>query len=1364
MTGTNQSSGFLVAMQRALRGKPQLVPLSSAVLADFTNGLIAAWARVCDVLQFYRDRLADEGDLATARQPQSVLWLAELAGAQRAPAIAAHVDLAITLIDAPGQPDRTRIGPGRELVVQTVPQNNQLPVVFETDAPLDLRTAWNAIALVGPAADAPAMIWPGCRSLRLMGVHNQIRPDDILLIGVALPGGPASSVAVRVGTVQSDLLAGATLVCWDQGLPDLAPPGGACRVVTVHLLKQRAGLFGRNAQAWADVPLARRNALAPGPGGVLVRGVSDQGVVDPLWRQAALPDPSGTVRVLMPGPYGTVLAGTSTGLWQRAPGAGWTTLALPPGRPDIVALAMGPTGDGVALLYAGAVSGQLFRSDDGGACWTVVTARVMPPAPPSGIVTTIGSLLRRTPPARPVATTPLPPANALLVVVGEHGQPARLFAGTDQGVYALDPSGAAWHAFNSAALPGFDPASGAAGLRIAALALFKGRLVAATAQGLFATDPATPGWAAATGLPPAPVAALAIGSDGVTLFAGTQEGIVASPDLAQWLPFNRALGQANPAISSLATHRGRLFAATDTGLFVSPDHAPGWQALARQCIDLFASSAQLAPRADDRAPGPALIARFARAGISFAATPTLTGDDIAAGETAAWLIDDAPGARRFRLALMAQPGAGLHVGQIVDVAAGPLDCIAVANGVVHAATAVRDTIAAQWPDVPCADDTVVLDRAVDLLRSGDRFVLIGSDPAATVDPVVRTIASVTTAPQAGFGRQSLVTRLGVAADPGLFACDPRQTRLYRIEGQLTACAPEPGEPVPPLGTQLSLAVATDGLMPGRRLMLTGPRAAAILLAKDRDRTGAAAIGWCSVAAAPELDRQVIGAAARPALIAAGLALSRLAKVAVLTPGCEWLLRDGDSAWRVHDTSGATPDDDRRLAIEPVTIGEIVDRPHDPAQGVWVVQADGQQRRVPADSVEVIWQAPLSSQQPVAQAATVAAIATAVNGASVTLALPLAMVFCATALRISANVACCWQGETVTAELLGQPASRPGRQGFRLQRAPLAHWAGPVGSAPRPMLHVAVNATPFPRRRAPGAGAQPGETWHPVASLDHAGPDDRVFEVVLDSQGGTTLWFGDGHHGAALPPGHNNVQANYRVGGGAAGNVAAGTLCAVRKRVAGIRQVTNPLAATGGVDAEPIDALRLRAPRRLQASGRIVTLGDYASFAEAFPGVARARADLHVAADGGHEVWLNVLASSSTPDPALTEALRAAILAARADSMRLRLIDAQVVHFAVRIVVGSTGKMAADNLQRSVRDHLLTWFSATRRAIGADVAPDEVIAAVRACPGVTTVSLAALHHLDQPAPGAPALLVAQVGGPVGRTLALSPGPGTVIAVA
>jgi hypothetical protein len=130
------------------------------------------------------------------------------------------------------------------------------------------------------------------------------------------------------------------------------------------------------------------------------------------------------------------------------------------------------------------------------------------------------------------------------------------------------------------------------------------------------------------------------------------------------------------------------------------------------------------------------------------------------------------------------------------------------------------------------------------------------------------------------------------------------------------------------------------------------------------------------------------------------------------------------------------------------------------------------------------------------------------------------------------------------------------------------------------------------------------TWNVVEHFLHSGPHDRHY--TIDRQTGQIL-FGDGHRGAIPPPGTDNIVfKEYRVGGGSGGNILPETLTQLRTTIPFVQQVSNPLQANGGADAEPLEVFVPRALRVVRHRHRAVTSEDYEDLAlAASPLVARA---------------------------------------------------------------------------------------------------------------------------------------------------------------
>ena len=146
-------------------------------------------------------------------------------------------------------------------------------------------------------------------------------------------------------------------------------------------------------------------------------------------------------------------------------------------------------------------------------------------------------------------------------------------------------------------------------------------------------------------------------------------------------------------------------------------------------------------------------------------------------------------------------------------------------------------------------------------------------------------------------------------------------------------------------------------------------------------------------------------------------------------------------------------------------------------------------------------------------------------------------------------------------------------------------------------------------------------WSRVESLIESGPLDRHY--TLDPVTGT-ITFGpiirqpDGaerQYGMTPRRGDSMRFVRYRYGGGVVGNVGANTLTVLKSSIPYVSTVVNLRAATGGLDAESLEAAKLRAPATLRSQERAVTAEDFEFLAmEADRTVARARC-IQVRGDG-----------------------------------------------------------------------------------------------------------------------------------------------------
>ncbi|HEY3289168.1 MAG TPA: baseplate J/gp47 family protein, partial [Anaerolineae bacterium] len=192
---------------------------------------------------------------------------------------------------------------------------------------------------------------------------------------------------------------------------------------------------------------------------------------------------------------------------------------------------------------------------------------------------------------------------------------------------------------------------------------------------------------------------------------------------------------------------------------------------------------------------------------------------------------------------------------------------------------------------------------------------------------------------------------------------------------------------------------------------------------------------------------------------------------------------------------------------------------------------------------------------------------------------------------------------IEAELVGAGTGQPGLS-VTVKRPPIV--------APMPdKLELVVGVEALPNEieaRAPAVqyDDKTYRIWREVDTFaESAGHDDPIYTV--DRASGTVYFapalriehtLDDGSNVltdtpvrlAAAPLKGRQIRAWYRSGGGAEGNVAAGSLGAV-KGLNGV-QVTNPKPAFGGRAVETLDNALLRGPQQFRQLQRAVTAADF----------------------------------------------------------------------------------------------------------------------------------------------------------------------------
>lgn len=192
-------------------------------------------------------------------------------------------------------------------------------------------------------------------------------------------------------------------------------------------------------------------------------------------------------------------------------------------------------------------------------------------------------------------------------------------------------------------------------------------------------------------------------------------------------------------------------------------------------------------------------------------------------------------------------------------------------------------------------------------------------------------------------------------------------------------------------------------------------------------------------------------------------------------------------------------------------------------------------------------------------------------------------------------------ELVGEEYIGQSDGSPG-QVFRLACAPILRLRDCDGLIVEIDEKVSGGRSREVRRNR----------WTQVQDFSRSGPDDQHYLIDFISGEiylGPELVEADGLrrcYGAVPPRGAILRFSSYRTGGGSKGNVRAGKLRHIRTPHTQLSEVTNPLAAFGGRDAETVDQLKMRTRELLRVRDRAVTAEDFELLAQmASSAVARA---------------------------------------------------------------------------------------------------------------------------------------------------------------
>jgi predicted phage baseplate assembly protein len=329
-----------------------------------------------------------------------------------------------------------------------------------------------------------------------------------------------------------------------------------------------------------------------------------------------------------------------------------------------------------------------------------------------------------------------------------------------------------------------------------------------------------------------------------------------------------------------------------------------------------------------------------------------------------------------------------------------------------------------------------------------------------------------------------------------------------------------------------------------------------------------------------------------------------------------------------------------------------------------------------------------------------------------LAQPLSNQYDWRTVKVLANITPATHGETVT-EILGSGDGLARNQRFKLKKPPLTFITGALGQ--ETTLDVRVNNV----------------LWKEQSSLLELTPRDESFIVRIEDDGTTLVMFGDGERGARLASGSENVVATYRSGLGPEGEVEAGQLALLKTKPLGIREVVNPLPATGAAPPEQEPETRLNAPLKVLVLGRVVSVQDYEDFSKTFPGIGKAQA---VPMWDGYSKFVHLTIGTRSGDSLqygspLYESLRSALDQVRDTHQKMVIDGFEDITFGLSAKVMIDERYLPEPVLAAVRERLVADFSYDKRDLGQAVTASEILAAIHRIQGVVAVDLDGLFFVD-----------------------------------
>ena len=262
----------------------------------------------------------------------------------------------------------------------------------------------------------------------------------------------------------------------------------------------------------------------------------------------------------------------------------------------------------------------------------------------------------------------------------------------------------------------------------------------------------------------------------------------------------------------------------------------------------------------------------------------------------------------------------------------------------------------------------------------------------------------------------------------------------------------------------------------------------------------------------------------------------------------------------------------------------------------------------------------------------------------------------------------------------------------------------------------------------------------MPSLQVSGSSDLAWAQTVDANGIVSVNFGDGINGS-VPTAGLNIYANYRVGGGTIGNLAANSIVDIASAITGI-SISASSATSGGTAAETIDQIRTNAPRAFTTQQRAVTLADYGNLAMSLPVVSQANAvantytniTVYVTSQG------NTVPNQATLDTVTSYLQPLSLAGTVVTCTAATLVPINVGSGGSPVLIGCSSRYSPTSVQVQAVQAIQNLFAPANTQLAGRVTLSSVYSALYKIPGVQFINIPLFVRSDATQSGAADILM------------------------